>query len=136
MRSSMRRRTSRHCVAFGLWDDINDEKSSFLLRCAPMKRFFFLLLAAVVLLSTARLQAEEIRHSFFVAGPSFTGIIDEEGKESWDSGRGGARDGWVLPSGNVLIAWSDVVQEFDRDHENKVVFEYKKNPVNKEIGIS
>lgn len=99
-----------------------------------MKRFFLLLVAAVVLVSTVRLQAEEIRHSFFVAGPSFTGIIDEEGKESWDSGRGGARDGWVLPGGNVLIAWSDVVQEFDRDHENKVVFEYKKNPVNKEIG--
>ena len=24
---------------------------------------------------------EPIRHSFFIAGPSFTGIIDEDGKE-------------------------------------------------------
>ena len=37
--------------------------------------------------------ATKIRHSFFVAGPSFTGIIDADGKEVWDSGRHGARDG-------------------------------------------
>ncbi len=73
-----------------------------------------------------------IKHSFFVAGPTFTGIIDEAGNESWDSGRGGARDGWVLPGGNVLIAWGDVVREFTRD--KKVVFEYNLDPENQEIG--
>ena len=26
-------------------------------------------------------QAAEIKHSFFVAGPDFTGIVDEDGKE-------------------------------------------------------
>lgn len=78
------------------------------------------------------LQAAEIQHSFFVAGPDFTGIVGEDGKPQWDSGRAGARDGWVLPNGNVLIAWGDVVREFTPD--KKVVFEYKLNPANKEIG--
>lgn len=73
-----------------------------------------------------------IRHSFFVAGPSFTGIIDEDGKEAWDSGRPAARDGFVLENGNVLIAWGDVIKEFTRD--KKVVFEFKKSPANQEIG--
>ena len=78
--------------------------------------------------------AEEIRHSFFIAGPTFTGIIDEEGRESWNSGRGGARDGFVLPSGNVLIAWSNEVKEFTRD--KKVVFTYTLSKENKEIGTA
>ena len=78
------------------------------------------------------LQAAEIQHSFFVAGPDFTGIVGEDGKPKWDSGRAGARDGWVLPSGNVLIAWSDIVREFTPEKE--VVFEYKLNAANKEIG--
>lgn len=75
---------------------------------------------------------EPIRHSFFIAGPSFTGIIDEEGKEVWDSGKPAARDGFVLENGNVLIAWSDEVKEFTRD--KKVVFHYAKSPENREIG--
>ena len=75
-----------------------------------------------------------VRHSFFIAGPTFTGIIDEEGKESWNAGRPAARDGYVLPGGNVLIAWSDVVQELTR--ERKVVFEYRKSPDNAEIGTA
>jgi hypothetical protein len=75
---------------------------------------------------------EPIRHSFFIAGPSFTGIIDEEGEEVWDSGKPAARDGFVLPSGNVLIAWSDEVKEFARD--KKVVFQFAKSPENREIG--
>ena len=77
-------------------------------------------------------QAEELRHSFFIAGPTFTGIIDEDGKEAWDAGRPAARDGFVLENGNVLIAWHDVVREFTRD--KKVVFEYAKSPANAEIG--
>lgn len=94
----------------------------------------FHVLACILVLGgpSALTLAEEVRHSFFVAGPDFTGIIDEEGEQVWDAGRPGARDGWVLPSGNVLIAWSDVVQELTRDR--KVVFEYKLDPANKEIG--
>ena len=87
----------------------------------------------VILISSAILRTDEpIRHSFFIAGPSFTGIIDEDGKEVWDSGKPAARDGFVLPNGNVLIAWSEEVKEFTRD--KKVVFHFAKSPENREIG--
>ena len=86
----------------------------------------------LALAGSQRLGAEEIRHSFFVAGPNFTGIIDEEGHEAWNAGRAAARDGWVLPNGNVLVAWSDEVKEFTRAKE--VVFRYAKSAENKEIG--
>jgi hypothetical protein len=102
-----------------------------------MKCFFaalFMIAGFLVTMPESRSQSTDIRHSFFVAGPTFTGIIDENGKEVWDSGRSGARDGWVLPTGNVLIAWGDIVREFTRDKE--VVFEYKIDPINKEIGTA
>lgn len=87
----------------------------------------------VFLFSTTIVSAETtIKHSFFVAGPTFTGIIDEQGHPSWDAGRPGARDGWVLKNGNVLIAWNNVVREFTPKKE--VVFEYKLDAANKEIG--
>lgn len=76
--------------------------------------------------------ASQVRHSFFIAGPTFTGVIDEDGKEAWDAGRPGARDGWVLPSGHLLIAWSDEVVELTRLKE--VVFRYRISPENKELG--
>ncbi len=93
-----------------------------------------LLFSCFALISSICPGEQPVKHSFFVAGPTFTGIIDEEGKESWDSGRGGARDGWVLPSGNVLIAWNDIVREMTPDKQ--VVFEYKLDPANKEIGTA
>ena len=93
-----------------------------------------ILLAAILTCGAVTLRAEELRHSFFIAGPTFTGIVDEEGKESWDSGRAGARDGWVLPNGNVLVAWSDEVKELKRSKE--VVFHYKKSTENQEIGTA
>lgn len=76
--------------------------------------------------------AAGIRHSFFLAGPSLTGIIGEDGKVQWDSKRGGARDGYVLPNGHVLVCWKNEVREFDTDR--KIVFTYKKDPQNKELG--
>ena len=92
-------------------------------------------LALTLCLVAALAHAEEpIRHSFFIAGPSFTGIIDEVGKEVWDAGKAGARDGFVLPGGNILIAWADVVREFTPDR--KVVFEYAKAAENREIGTA
>lgn len=90
------------------------------------------LLGLLCLCST--LGAEEIKHSFFVAGPSFTGIIAEDNTEHWNSGKAGARDGYVLPSGNILIAWSDEVKEFTPD--KKVIFAYKLSADNKEIGTA
>jgi hypothetical protein len=76
--------------------------------------------------------AEPITHSFFIAGPTFTGIIAEDGSEEWNSGKAGARDGFVLPNGNVLIAWGDEVKELTREHE--VVFHYARSAENKELG--
>ena len=69
-------------------------------------------------------KGKTISHSVFIAGPQFTGIIGEQGEIVWDSGRKGARDGYVLPNGNVLICWGDEVKEFVRD--KNVVFSFKK----------
>jgi hypothetical protein len=88
-------------------------------------------LFAISLGSTIALAAD-VRHSFFVAGPDFTGIVNEDGKRVWDSGQAGARDGWVLPNGNILIAWGTMVREFTPEKE--VVFEYQLDTANKEIG--
>ena len=86
-----------------------------------------------MLILAASLQADEpIRHSFFIAGPSFTGIIAEDGSEEWNSGKAAARDGFILPNGNALIAWGDEVEEITRKHE--VVFHYAKSAENGEIG--
>jgi hypothetical protein len=95
-------------------------------------RRLLVIIGLAVAISSPAFAEEPIRHSFFIAGPSFTGIIDEEGKEAWDSGKPAARDGFVLPSGNVLIAWSGEVKEFTRD--KKVVFHFAKSPENREIG--
>jgi hypothetical protein len=75
---------------------------------------------------------EPIKHSFFIAGPTFTGIIGEDGSEQWNAGKAGARDGYVLSSGRVLIAWANEVKELDRD--GKVHFHYPLSKENKEIG--
>ncbi len=92
------------------------------------------LLWAVCTLTTTGLAQTDIQHSLLIAGPNFTGIIDESGKATWDSGRKGARDAYLLASGNVLVAWNDVVREITR--ESKVVFEYKLSPDNSEIGTA
>lgn len=73
-----------------------------------------------------------VKHSFFIAGPTFTGIIDENDQEVWNANAPAARDGYVLPSGNVLIAWSEEVKELTRDH--KTVFHYRRSEENREIG--
>lgn len=97
--------------------------------CVGMFAWFAMLAS-----SGALLAQDAIRHSFFIAGPTFTGIIDEQGNEAWDSGRGGGRDGYVLPNGNVLVAWADEVVEMKRD--KTVVFNYKRSADNSEIGTA
>lgn len=106
-----------------------------------MRRTFVVLLAVGIasvlglFAEPARVAADDpIKHSFFIAGPTFTGIIDEEGREAWNSGRPAARDGYVLPNGNLLIAWSDEVREFTRDKQT--VFHYRKSAENSEIGTA
>ena len=78
---------------------------------------------------------ESIRHSLFIAGPIFTGILDESGREVWDAGRPGARDGWVLDNGNVLVCWSDEVRELTRDRR-ETVFHYRLSNENQELGTA
>lgn len=95
----------------------------------------FLLLLVAVTFFSSRSFGQEIKHSLFIAGPNFTGIIDEEGKEVWNSNRPGARDGYVLPNGNVLVAWAEEVVEFSAD-KKEVVFQFKLSEGNKEIGTA
>jgi hypothetical protein len=77
-------------------------------------------------------ESQEIKHSFFIAGPQFTGIINEAGEEIWDSEKAGARDGYVLENGNILICWADEVKEFDSN--KKVVFHYSRTEESMELG--
>jgi len=96
-------------------------------------RSFLLLSVVCCVVCAGSLAAEQpIKHSFFIAGPTFTGIIAEDGSEEWNAGRAGARDGFVLPNGHVVIAWANEVKELDR--AGKVHFHYPISKENKEIG--
>lgn len=75
---------------------------------------------------------DPITHSLFIAGPNFTGIMNEAGQVAWDAGEKGARDGYILPNGHALIAWSKEVRELTRDHQ--VVFRYPLSKDNSELG--
>lgn len=79
-------------------------------------------------------QTSEIKHSFFIAGPQFTGIIGEAGEEIWDSKKTGARDGYVLVNGNILICWADKVLEYDSKKE--IIFSYKRAEESMELGTA
>jgi hypothetical protein len=74
--------------------------------------------------------ASSIRHSYLVMGGK-TAIIGEDGVARWEY-RGGTRDGFVLPNGNAVLAWSDRVEEVTP--AKQVVFSYTRNPENAEIG--
>lgn len=71
-----------------------------------------------------------IRHSYLVMGAK-TAIIDEAGKAIWEY-TGGSRDGFVLPNGNVLLAYSNRIEEVTRD--KRVVLTYSLSKENREIG--
>lgn len=81
-----------------------------------------------------KIKKKKITHSVFIAGPQFTGIVDEQGNVVWNSGKNGARDGYVLPNGHVLICWGDEVREFDLD--KKVVFSFKRRATKNELGTA
>ncbi|RKN82447.1 beta-propeller domain-containing protein [Ulvibacterium marinum] len=95
------------------------------------KGIFIFLLLPILLIGQ---KTAEIKHSFFMAGPQFTGIIDEAGEELWNSGRPGARDGYVLESGNLLICWADEILEYNTKKE--VVFSYKRAEKSMELGTA
>src|ERR1041385_947705 len=71
----------------------------------------------------AEVATHALRHSYLVMG-SKTAIIAEDGTSTWEH-TGGSRDGFVLPGGNVLLAYSDRVEEVTRDKH--VVFTYKRS---------
>lgn len=73
-----------------------------------------------------------IRHSYLVMGGK-TAIIGEDGKATWEYD-GGSRDGFVLPGGNVLLAYSDRVVEVTPDKQ--VVFSHQRSKENSEIGTT
>jgi len=77
---------------------------------------------------------QETKHSFFIAGPKFTGIIGEENQVIWDSKKPGARDGYVLRNGNILICWADEVREYDSN--KKVIFFYRRKKESMELGTA
>lgn len=77
----------------------------------------------------------EIRHSLLVLGPSFTGILDEEGNVAWDANRPGARDGFRLENGNLLIVWADEVLEIVPE-SRLIPFRYRLSPENQELGTA
>ncbi len=84
-------------------------------------------------LEASQSQAQEkIAHSYVVLG-SRTAIIAEDGSVSWEYA-GGSRDGFVLPNGNVLIAFGNRVEEVTPKKE--IVFSYSLDPSNKEIGTA
>lgn len=108
-----------------------------------VSRLFHILLLTVLMLPAAtRAQSatknaeggEAIQHSFFIAGPAFTGIIGEEGEAIWNADKPGARDGYVLPNGNILICWADEVREYNVDRQ--VIFNFKKSVAENELGTA
>lgn len=82
---------------------------------------------ALLFVASAATAADPITHSFLATGAE-TAIFDADGKAVWKYPHS-TRDGWVLESGNVLLALSKsktyphgAVIEVTR--ENKVVFEF------------
>ncbi|MFN6137003.1 MAG: hypothetical protein ACK480_00705 [Planctomycetota bacterium] len=95
-------------------------------------RLIQLLSMVLWLMGSVGIAQETIKHSYLVLGAK-TAIIAEDGKVVWEHA-GGSRDGFVLPNGNVLLAYSDRVEEVTKNKE--VVFSYKLDPANKEIGTA
>ena len=100
--------------------------------CSIIKKALFLFFLPIVLF--AQELDTETKHSFFLAGPEFTGIIGEENQIVWDSEKSGARDGYVLKSGHILICWADNVREYDKD--KNIIFEYTRAEKSMELGTA
>lgn len=73
-----------------------------------------------------------IKHSFLITGAK-TALVDENCEITWEV-KEKSRDGSVLADGNILIAFSNEVREYDP--EKVIVFRYKLAAPNKEIGTA
>lgn len=91
-------------------------------------RILALILAAVS--SNVIAQEQTIRHSMLVLGQR-TAIISEAGEVTWEYD-GGSRDGFVLPNGNLLVAYRDHAVEVQPD--KTVVWTWKLSKENSELG--
>lgn len=100
----------------------------------PIKRYLAssLITAWMALCGLPLGAQEKIAHSYLVLGAK-TAIIAEDGSVTWEYS-GGSRDGFVLPNGNVLLAFGNRVEEVTVDQQ--VVFRYTLDPSNKEIGTA
>ena len=100
-------------------------------------RFLLVVITVVWNIPTASCADEagqpSIRHSYLVLGGK-TAIIGEDGKAQWEY-RGGSRDGFVLPNGNVLLTFADRVEEIVPAGErlNRAVFTYVRSRENGEL---
>jgi len=90
------------------------------------------ILAAWCLPAGADEPAPTVQHSYLVLGAN-TAIIAEDRTVQWEYA-GGSRDGFVLPGGNVLIAFADRVEEVTA--ARKIVFSYKRSPDNGELSTA
>ena len=103
------------------------------MKSIPLALIFIALAGSVSPIRPADVSAAPaIRHSYLALGGK-TAVIGEDGKAVWEYD-GGSRDGFVLPNGNVLIAYSDRVVEVTRDRQ--VVFAYQRSKENGEIGTT
>lgn len=100
----------------------------------PIKRYLAnsLITAWMALCGLPLGAQEKIAHSYLVLGAK-TAIIAEDGSVTWEYS-GGSRDGFVLPNGNILLAFGNRVEEVTVDQQ--VVFRYTLDPSNKEIGTA
>ncbi|MFK5921406.1 MAG: hypothetical protein QM496_04460 [Verrucomicrobiota bacterium] len=73
-----------------------------------------------------------IQHEFLITG-RVTALIGEDDKVIWTAPHR-SRDGFVLGNGNILFSTGKEALEYTR--EGKVVFRYKLDPVNKELGTA
>ena len=108
-------------------------------RARLIPQFIALLFAASVVVSVWGAEGPNevsIKHSYLVLGGK-TAIIGEDGKTQWEYA-GGSRDGFVLPNGNVLLAYADRVEEVVPAGErlNQTVFTYKRSKENGEISTA
>lgn len=78
-----------------------------------------------------QVSASGIKHSLLLCG-KFTGIINEDNEVMW-RGPNGARDGMVLPNGNVLISVQGEAREY-RAGSQEIVWSYRLDERNAELG--
>lgn len=96
--------------------------------------FLMWLLAPLFIMGQQAWTQAEIKHSLFIAGPQFTGILGENNEVVWDSKKASARDGYVLKNGNILICWGDEVREYNKKKE--VIFTYTRAEKSMELGTA